>query len=400
MPRFNPLIGLIADDFTGAMDSGAQFVKAGLPARLKLTGEGSAQVEIINTASRELAESEAVERCRQAARSLAGRKLFKKIDSTLRGHVGAEIEAVLQNSNYHKALVCPAAPLQGRVVRGGQVFVEGRLLADSSFKNDPTYPARTSQLTRLIQRPAAHLALAVVRQPIEELGRAIAALPEAIVTADAETPADLANLSRAILSGGYLPCGAFGLAQAWAQELCGQKPPLSPPPFPQGKGAALAVVGSGNGVSHDQVQALAQQSENLVWKFPTHLSENQEQELLEKLAATWPEQGARVMWPDQQDVSADQTWQEIIYGLSRFAANLLHSIRPAFLVIVGGETATHLCALLQVEAVELLGEVAPGIPWGRLRGGRLDGIPVITKAGGFGERNTLVKILSPDAITS
>ena len=397
MPRFNPLIGLIADDFTGAMDSGAQFVKAGLPARLKLTGEGSAQVEIINTASRELAESEAVERCRQAARSLAGRKLFKKIDSTLRGHVGAEIEAVLLGSDYQKAVVCPSAPLQGRVVRDGQVFVEGRLLADSPFKNDPTYPARTSQLTQLICRPAGHLALSVVRLPAAELGRAIAAISEAIVTADAETPADLANLSRAVLDGGYLPCGAFGLAQAWAQELCGQRSLLSPPPLLRGQGAALAIVGSGNTVSLDQIEAFAHLGENLVWKFPTHLSKNQEQELLEKLAASWPERGARVLCPDQQDVSANQTWQEIIDRLSQFAAHLLHSIRPAFLVIVGGETATHLCALLQVEAVELQGEVAPGIPWGRLLGGRLDGISVITKAGGFGDRNTLVKILFPVA---
>ena len=393
MQEFHPLIGLIADDFTGAMDSGVQFVQFGLPTYLRLTREGSGPVEIINTASREIAEGEAAERCRQAARSLAGRMLFKKIDSTLRGHVGAEIEAVLLGSGYQKAVVCPAAPRQGRVVRHGQVFVEGRLLADSPFKDDPTYPARTSQLTQLLQRPAVHLALAVVRQPAADLGRAIAAAGEAIVTADAETPADLEHLSRAIVDGGYLPCGAFGLAQAWAQELCGQKAPLSPPPFPQGKGAALAVVGSGNAASHDQVEAFARFGENLVWKFPTHLSENQEQELLEKLAAAWPEQGGRVLSPDQQDVSPDQTWQEIIERLSRFAANLLHTIRPAFLVIAGGETATHLCALLQVEAVELQGEVAPGIPWGRLLGGRLDGTAVITKAGGFGERNTLVKML-------
>jgi D-threonate/D-erythronate kinase len=397
LQRLIPLIGLIADDFTGAMDSGAQFVRIGLPTRLRLTGQGSGPVEIINTASRELAESEAVGRCRQAVRSLAGRVLFKKIDSTLRGHVGAEIEAVLQGSDYRKAVVCPAAPRQGRVVRGGQVFVEGCLLADSPFKDDPTYPATTSQLTRLIRRPAVHLDLAVVRQPAAGLERAITAIPEAIVTADAETPADLANLSRAIIAGGYLPCGAFGLAQAWVQELCGQRTPLTPPLFPRGQAAALAVVGSGHVQSHRQVEAFARLGEDLLWSIPTHLSTAQEQALLEKLAAAWPEQGARVIWPDQMDVSEDQTWQEIIDRLSRFAANLLQRISPAFLVIVGGETATSLCTLLQVQAVDLLGEIAPGIPWGRLIGGRLDGIPVITKAGGFGEQDTLVKILLPDA---
>jgi uncharacterized protein YgbK (DUF1537 family) len=390
---FIPLIGLIADDLTGALDSGAQFVQFGMQTCLRILGEGAGPVEIINTSSREVLEDEAVERCRQAARSLAGRKLFKKIDSTLRGHVGAEIEAVLQGSNYRKAVVCPAAPLQGRVVRGGQVLVGGRLLADSPFKNDPTYPARTSRIADLIHRPTGHLALAAVRQPAAGLAESMAALPQAIVTADAETEADLANLSRAILACDYLPCGAFGLAQAWAQELCGQNPRLSTAPFPNGQGAALAIVGSGNTASQEQVEQVARLGDGLVWNIPTHLQAAQADALAEKLAAAWPESGARVVWPDQEDVSADQTWQEIIDGLSRFASSLLQRINPAFLVVVGGETATRLCTLMQVESIELRGEVAPGIPWGRLIGGRLDGMAVITKAGGFGGRETLVKIL-------
>jgi D-threonate/D-erythronate kinase len=399
-----PFLGLIADDFTGALDSGAQFARFGLSAYLRLRGTGAAQVEIISTVSRELPEPEAAQRCREAANRLAGRRLFKKIDSTLRGHVGAEIEALLEASGYTKAVVCPAAPGQGRSVRGGRVYVNGVPLAETAFKDDPTYPARSSQLAELIRRPAAHLDLATVRLPPAELEGAIAAAGERIVSADAETEDDLTAISRAVVQGGYLPCGAFGLARAWVQEVCGCPPLATLSPLPLGqptvfnrwKGAALAVVGSGHPTSRAQVEAFDREPEGRVWAISTHMSAWDETRLAQQLYFAWPAAGARVIWPDQASVSPDQTWQEIITRLTSAAAALLSRIRPAFLVIVGGETASSLCDRLGVEAVEVLGEVEPGIPWGRLVGGRLDGMPIITKAGGFGTRNTLVRILFPE----
>jgi uncharacterized protein YgbK (DUF1537 family) len=60
------------------------------------------------------------------------------------------------------------------------------------------------------------------------------------------------------------------------------------------------------------------------------------------------------------------------------------------LILSGGETAHFVCQVLQVDAIELSGEIEPGVPWGRLRGGPADGLPVVTKAGGFGQEATLV----------
>ena len=394
MQRYSDTIGLIADDFTGAMDSGAQFAQIGLPTRLALKEVGQGPVEIINTASREIAESEAVERCLRAARRLAGRKLFKKIDSTLRGHIGSEIEAVLQVSNYRKAVVCPTVPLQGRVVRDGQLFVDNRLLQDSAFQNDPSFPAQTALVSKIINRSIAYLSLQAVRQPDSVLTRTIAAMPEAIVIADAETQDDLSNISRAIIHGNFLPCGAFGLAQAWAQELSGQKSALPPSKLPHDWGAALVIIGSANAVTHNQIQAITQQGENLVWKIEPQFSGKQEEELLEEIASSWPEHGARVLCSAQK-VLMDETWRNISHTISQLAAKLLQKIHPAYLVIVGGETASYLCKLLQVDAVSILGEITPGIPCGRFIGGRADGTLVVTKAGGFGEPNCLAKILFP-----
>ena len=395
MPRSSVNIGLIADDFTGAMDSGAQFARLGLPTHLGLTEVGEGSVEIIDTASRELAEMEAAECCRQAARRLAGRKLFKKIDSTLRGHVGSEIEAVLQVANYRKAVICPAAPLQGRVVLDGQLFVDNCLLHNSSFQNDPSFPVQTALISKIINRPVAYLSLQAVRQPDSVLTRTIAAMPEAIVIADAETQDDLSNISRAVIHGNFLPCGAFGLAQAWAQELSGQKPALPPPELPHGRGTALVIIGSANAVTHIQVQAITRQGQDLVWKIQSQLSEEQEEFLLEQITSSWPEHGARVLCPAQKEVVPDEAGRNISHIVSQLGAKLLQRVQPAYLVIVGGETAHHLCKLLRVNAVEILGEVEPGIPYGRFIGGSTDGMLVITKAGGFGDPNCLTRILFP-----
>ncbi|MBE0699979.1 MAG: four-carbon acid sugar kinase family protein, partial [Anaerolineaceae bacterium] len=144
------LPAIIADDLSGALDSGVQFARFGFATRLMLRNIEPWPVVVINTASRELAPEDAARRCRQATRSLSGRKLYKKIDSTLRGQVGVEIEAVLAESGCTKAVVCPAAPLQGRVVRGGQIYVNGVLLHESGFRDDPSFPARTSSITGLI----------------------------------------------------------------------------------------------------------------------------------------------------------------------------------------------------------------------------------------------------------
>jgi uncharacterized protein YgbK (DUF1537 family) len=143
-------IGLFADGFTRVMDSGARLTAMGLTGALELEPSGAEQAEVIvlYSNSRELPEGEAVKRTSEATRQLEKRRLFKNIDSTLRGHNGVEAQAVLQFTSLEKALICPAAPSIGRMVYGGHLLVNGVRLDQTEFVHDPTLPVVTADVTQ------------------------------------------------------------------------------------------------------------------------------------------------------------------------------------------------------------------------------------------------------------
>lgn len=409
------LPGIIADDFTGAMDTGVQFACAGFPTRLILQNMGrepadQAQVVVINTNSREVADRLAAERCQQAARTLTGRRLFKKIDSTMRGHIGAEIEALLGESGCSRAVICPAAPAQGRIVRDGRLYVHGIPLHESSFCNDPAFPARTSALAELTGRPTTHLPGSVVSQSTPALVAAIAAASTALVTLDAENDEDLARIYLAGCSDSrFILCGSFGLASVWAKSLV--RSAVSPRLFGSGalgSGAlrsgtlrsgsrVLVIAGSANAAAHAQLQALGGHADVRCWSVDAAISPA-EQDLLVRSAEEGAQPGGAritVLHPSAGETLHTPAWRQFSRMASRLGADLLLRLKPDVLLIIGGETANHLCDALAVQAVDLLGEAAPGIPFGRLRGGPADGQMVVSKAGGFGQIDCLETLFYP-----
>lgn len=386
-----PKIGLIADDFTGAMDSGAQFSYSPLSVYLRFSGQPTGAVEIVNTASREVEETTAC-RCVQAAcQLLADRQLFKKIDSTLRGHVAAEVEAVLSlNHQYARAVICSAAPLQGRTIRDGILYVNNVPLAQTSFKNDPVYPARTSKVAELIAKPVSNLLLEQVRGSLTELSNAIFESEHNLITADAETEDDLLRLARAIQLTNSLPCGAFGLARAFLKAL--EIPSIQSPPFvPHGR--VLLLAGSANQITRDQLQKLDMHPESYLLRLnyaPDIVS-------LKQRAGLFPSNKYLfVLCADQDTTVRSPEWLRFGHTVSEVALELLDDIRPDSIFVIGGETVTYFCKLLQVDSIEILGEVTPGIPFGRIHGGRLDQHMLITKAGGFGQTDTLFNFFFPE----
>ena len=383
-------IGLVADDFTGAMDSGAQFAYAAPDVFLRFAGQPHYAVEIVNAASREQHEIHAIDRHRLACRLLMGRDLFKKIDSTLRGHVGAEVETMLtvMSHRYRKAVICPAAPLQGRTVIAGQLSVHGVPLAESAFQHDPMYPARSSLLSELIRRPTTHLALSAVRGPAATLRDHIMNAPTAMVTTDAETSDDLNAVAEAILASHSLPCGAFGLAHAYMRlRLPSMRQHTT---FASGK-RILVVVGSANPMARAQAAALAQHPASLDCPVDGNSHAATIRTMIEA-ASEHPR--IIILRAAQAQTLHTPEWLGFGRTVSTLAADLLESLAIDTVVMVGGETVTHLSQIVQMTGIHILGEAAPGVPFGRIEGGRCAGLQLLTKAGGFGQPDTLVKMLS------
>ncbi|MGP4128770.1 four-carbon acid sugar kinase family protein [Pantoea tagorei] len=137
---------VIADDFTGANDAGSGLAKAGARVHVLLSSEApldvaAADVWVISTDSRAVSAAEAAARTEAVVRRhqdfIAQGWLFKKIDSTLRGNIGAEVRAALAASGKQRALIVPAVPRLGRVTRRGEVQVNGVPLAETEYASDP-----------------------------------------------------------------------------------------------------------------------------------------------------------------------------------------------------------------------------------------------------------------------
>jgi uncharacterized protein YgbK (DUF1537 family) len=115
-----------------------------------------ADLVCVDTDSRSCAAPEAAKRAAAAAKllqSAGARWIYKKVDSVLRGNVTAEVEAVMQQLGLNRALVLPANPSLGRIIRDGQYFVQGKPIHRTEFANDPEYPRRSAQVLRMLDAP-------------------------------------------------------------------------------------------------------------------------------------------------------------------------------------------------------------------------------------------------------
>ncbi|GAG51605.1 unnamed protein product, partial [marine sediment metagenome] len=123
----NKTLGIIADDLTGAMDSSGYLANQGFTTNIIIDPDfySTADILAINTDSRVDDINTANEKVRRAVRTLTGRIIYKKIDSTLRGNIGAELQAAMEELACEKAVVAPAFPSIGRTTVNGVLQVDG-----------------------------------------------------------------------------------------------------------------------------------------------------------------------------------------------------------------------------------------------------------------------------------
>jgi uncharacterized protein YgbK (DUF1537 family) len=365
-------MAIIADDLTGAADTGAAFAEEGRPVLLALT-PGSlppAGVVALSTESRHLPQAEAESCVRQAAGRLQAARFYKKIDSTLRGHPGAELAVLMESLGLERALVAPAFPAQGRITLAGRQYVDGQ----------PLDPALLTLFGRDPRRPAKLLDLETVRRGPGAISARLGGPEPAIWVADAETEADLTLLAQAALESEMrLLCGSAGLARALAAGGNPHPRPLSlwerGEEGPGARGPALVVAGSRHPRTLRQVEFAGRQGVAIVRPQP---GVTEVQKYLRRGRPVIVTTAGLEEWPAGSAAVAARLAQIVLETGSAAGG----------LALTGGDIAAAVCATLKANGVWLYGEVAPGIPWGILAGRR-----VVTKAGGFGADNALVEII-------
>ena len=158
------MIVIISDDITGAAEIAGMAHAYGLSTVLT-TGEqcpsdNKAEVVVFAADTRSMSEEEACNTIRRIAtplKEIEGVRVFKKIDSVLRGHVIAEMQALMDTLQCPRALLVPQNPSKQRIIRQGEYLIENTPLHQTPFRNDPEYPAATAQVEELLQHRAQML---------------------------------------------------------------------------------------------------------------------------------------------------------------------------------------------------------------------------------------------------
>jgi uncharacterized protein YgbK (DUF1537 family) len=307
--------------------------------------------------------------------------VYKKIDSTLRGHWLAELREVWKARAARTSVLCPAFPAVGRALIDGEVRVHGQSLAEAGFEGSGRL--RDMLLERWCGRVVSLSTAQLATAPLADPDRA-----PWLLLPDAATDADLDLLVRRLMEADLdrLLCGAGGLAAAWARALIPDPRPL--PPLAPVTGPAWVIAGSQHPATRAQMEALS------------------------KI------EGARVEWIETSDPAAVPRLRDLpdapVVGLAltpspshpltpssafatwarEFIAAVAAAARErgvgAF-VVTGGETAALLLRALETTSLEIDRELLPGIPLSGLADGRMAGTPLVTKAGGFGEPDALVR---------
>jgi uncharacterized protein YgbK (DUF1537 family) len=373
-------VAILADDLTSAGDGAAPFSQAGHDARILLTPtvdvpRHPAGVSAVDLGSRVLGEDAAAVRTERAARLFAGAEvLLKTVDSTLRGHVVAELRAAWAGSRKRAVILAPAFPAEGRVTVDGVQYVRGVPVHESDYARDPAHPVRCSDLATLFPE-------AVLAQP----DRA-AELPELVgngnlIVYSAAEDRDLDVLVAAVPRlDEVLWVGSPGLAAALARRCARASGSTAPPPAPARR--PLIVVGSTNPVSRRQLAELCTRGDVqgvTVGVDPTQAVEALRRATAPVLAVQTP--GERHMPQTAQAFGRSQA--AVVQALAED-----HAVDA--LVITGGETATTVLQSLGATGIDLLDEPEPGVVRGSLTG-RLS-LPVLIKAGGFGDDALLLRL--------
>jgi uncharacterized protein YgbK (DUF1537 family) len=384
-----PVVTILADDLTGACDTGCLFAGSGPVAVAVdpiLTADDR-RVVAIDTETRMRSDADAAAALRDAAGRLHTRfgqgPVFKKIDSTMRGPVAAELAALLEHGPpFTGALVCPAFPALRRVVSHGRLLVDSVPVHESPIGRDPGFRGGTSDLAALLAgpRPVITLGLDDVRAGREKIAHVLEHHRGAVVAADAVTDADLASLARAALSvPGTLAAGSAGLGRALSDALGLAGPAVALPPGP----ARLVVVGSLHPASRAQLGALERAGVAVVTVDAS--GPGDPAPAIAALERGRPAVVASASGPAAREATARH--------LADTTARILDRARADLVAVTGGDTAHALIRALRPRGFELLGAPADGLALGRLTRDGAPDLPMLTKAGGFGRPDLFTALL-------
>jgi uncharacterized protein YgbK (DUF1537 family) len=394
-------VGIVADDLTGAADTAVQFVRAGWETELQLRiGRSEAAVIALTTESRGQSVRQSADAVSGAVSRLRGAKvthLYKKIDSTLRGQISAEVHAAVESWSAHAAaVVCPAYPAMGRTVVDGQLLVNGVRVTETSVALDPITPVLESHIPTLVH--GTHL-MAAAGESARQLADRINA-SGAVVVADAVSEGDMRHLAEAVglLGPDAIPVGSAGLARHMAAVWGGENEAGALLEGARKKGSRPLAGGPVVVIVTSLQDAARRQAAAVVASGALHFEPTSDELLDDTAWARWSTHAkeeferarSTLLLTAPIDRSRKLPASLVPRRLAELTARIVAEGNVGGLVVTGGDGAHALFEALDATGFRLRDEIATGVPIGTLVGGPVDGMTVVTKAGGFGDTQALV----------
>jgi len=406
---------IIADDFTGALDTGVQLAACGAATlittgNMSLTGQDSdPDVLVLDAETRHLPPEKAyaaISEIAAKAGSLRIPHIFKKTDSALRGNIGAELTALLHACGESQLPFIPAFPQIGRTTENGVHLINGVAVENSVFHADPFEPVRHSRVSQII---ADQNNVPVKNCPVPDEGTLFPSDP-GILVFDSRTEADLHAIARTLKRTGHTHilagCAGFGAVLPELLDLgsprtpeipvldprlliiCGSVNPITLAQLDDAENSGFARIrltpaqkmGSGYWDTEEGIRDIGQLSRFLAENPLCMIDSNDKEgnDPTRKYAA-------------EHHMDLNGMRLAISHSLGYIVKSLFSSAGLGTLLITGGDTLLQCMNCMGVNTLEPVCEFEPGVVLSKFSSGDSTHY-ILTKSGGFGNADLMSRI--------
>ena len=423
------MIYVIADDLTGANDTGVQFTKKGYNAIVSVLDEQSTiiipdnlDVFVMDTETRELESKTARKILKSILEKININKkdvVYKKVDSTLRGNMGDEIEEIMIILNRDICIFSPSYPSYQRITVGGYLLVQQKPLGLSEYSSNHLDQEENSFIPFLLKKqtdfPVGQIDLKDVVKGQETILSKINELSQKgnkIIVIDSTNEEHLKDIFASGLKfdGPVLFSGSAGLANHFPN--INNKHEVLKIKVEDNKSPVLVVAGSRNSIMEDQINYLKNRlnvselridleqvfsnkerilddyatkciqaiKDNRDLVIHTNITYNEEKSINEKLMLKY-------------HLSFRGLEIKIKTFLGELTSKIIKNSYVRNLILTGGDVALGVCKELNIRNLNILAELLPGIPLA-IANYKDYKLNIITKAGGFGKEDALYNLIN------
>lgn len=423
------LVGIIADDLTGANDTALQFHQKGASTKILLDSscepkvKAGTEVWALSSESRNVTAGEAILCVGKAVKTFSENFSFdyyyKKIDSTLRGHIAKETLVMLDILEYDAAIIIPAFPQEGRITVGGYHLAKGVPIGKTEMAMDPHSPITESHIPTLLKTQLGEQAADIVgtidlRTVLNGAGPVLMRINELIkegkklIVADATSITDIEQIALAInkCDKKILPTGTAAGAQVlskyWLAGIEKESNEVHIGDLPK-----LIVSGTATQITANQIKKLEQSDDyddvNFIALDMKSILDGVNDDIVERIASNLKSKVTVCVHTSnlianfdgfsEDSYNAELTRDKFAGMITDYLAELTQRVMEKInfvLITLGGETSYKCCKAISSNELRLVDEVAPAISICS----DINSKWIITKSGNLGNSNTLIEILN------